>query len=679
MRRLRPLLSAALLSGISLGLALLFACQDTPRMTEVDGAGSLVTKTLTIIGSGTGDGTVRSSPAGINCTVTNGVVAATGCKAQFNRGVTVTLTATPKSGHSFKGWLRSCTGTGTCTVTMSVNRNVEARFLEGPFRIRIVGGVGSGNGRVTSQPGLSPAINCVITNGTPATTGCSVRYPAYTQVVLTATPATGHAFTWGPPCSGAGTCERTVIQHYTIEAVFSPNGSSAAATRGQWGPTFQTPGVGIHASLLTTGKVLFWGERGGAHLWDPANPGAGFTQVSKTFQIFCSGHTFLPDGRLLIAGGKITGENGDPRAVIFDPATGSWSPTGAMAQGRYYPTLTVLPNGRVLAISGSDETGATVSVPELGDGSTWQRLTGASLSIGNPFYPPMFVAPNGQLFLAGFQGTTRYLSTAGNGQWTTVGTRVVADRRIGSAVMYAPGKILYAGGGDPPTSSAEVIDLNQATPAWRSVPGMRFARRQMNATILANGQVLVTNGTSGPGFNNVGAAVHEAELWNPATESWTTMAPEAVGRTYHSASLLLSDGRVLSIGSGEGGGVSYENSQFTGQVFSPPYLFNANGSPASRPDISSAPSRITYGGSFRVETPGAESIIRGSLIRLSSVTHAFNQSQVIYPLTFSATSATTLRAEGPTEASLAPPGPYLLFLLSPTGVPSLGRMVMVGP
>jgi Domain of unknown function (DUF1929)/Divergent InlB B-repeat domain len=678
-RRLGTLLSTALLSGVGLGIALLFACQDTPRMTEVDGTASLVTKTLTIFGSGTGDGTVRSSSAGINCTVTNGVVGASGCKAQFNQGVTVTLTATPKSGHSFKGWSRSCSGTGTCTVTMSVNRTVEARFLEGPFKIRIAGGVGTGNGRVTSQPGLSPAINCLITNGAAATTGCSARYPAYTELVLTATPAAGNAFTWGPPCSGTGACEHAVIQHKTIEAVFSPSGSSAAATRGQWGPTFQTPGVGIHASLLTTGKVLFWGERGAAHLWDPAHPAAGFTSLSKTYQVFCSGHTFLPDGRLLVAGGKISGENGDPRAVIFDPATGSWSPTGAMAQGRYYPTLTVLPNGRVLSISGSDETGATVSVPELGDGSTWRRLTGASLSIGNPFYPAMFVAPNGKLFLAGFQGTTRYLSTSGDGQWTTVANRVVADRRLGSAVMYAPGRILYAGGGDPPTSSAEVIDLNRASPAWRSVPGMRFARRQMNATILADGQVLVTNGTSGPGFNDVGAAVHEAELWNPATESWTTMAPEVVGRTYHSASLLLPDGRVLSIGSGEGGGVSYENSQFSGQVFSPPYLFNPAGSPASRPVISSGPGRITYGGSFTVETPGAGSITRGSLIRLSSVTHAFNQSQVIYPLTFSATSATTLRAEGPTGASLAPAGPYLLFLLQPNGVPSVGKMVMVGP
>jgi hypothetical protein len=648
-------------------------------MTEVDGTASLVTKTLTIMGSGTGDGTVTSSPAGINCSVTNGVAAATGCKAQFTQGATVRLTATPRSGSSFRGWFRTCSGTGSCSVTMSVNRTVDSRFLQGPFRIRIVGGVGTGNGRITSQPGLSPAINCVITGGTPATTGCSARYPAYTELVLTAAPASGSAFTWGPPCSGAGTCSHTAIQSRAIEAVFTPTGSSASATRGQWGPTFQTPVLGIHTTLLPTGKVLFWGERGAARIWDPAQPGAGFASLSKTFQIFCSGHTFLPDGRLLIAGGKITGENGEPRAVIFDPATESWSPTGSMARGRYYPTLTTLPNGRVLAISGSDESGATVAVPELGDGGTWQRLTGAPLAIDNPFYPAMFVAPNGQVFMAGFQGTTRYLSTAGDGRWTTVGDRVVADRRIGSAVMYSPGKILYAGGGDPPTSSAEVIDLNRASPAWRSVPGMRFARRQMNATILADGKVLVTNGSSGAGFNNVGAAVREAELWDPTTESWTTMAPEVVGRTYHSAALLLPDGRVLSTGSGEGGGVSYESSQLTGQVFSPPYLFNADGSPASRPAISSVPSRITYGTSFTVGTPGAGSITRGTLVRLSSVTHATNMSQVLYPLSFTETSATTLRAQAPAGANLAPPGPYMLFLLNSGGVPSIGRMVMVGP
>src|SRR5687768_17599910 len=219
-----------------------------------------------------------------------------------------------------------------------------------------------------------------------------------------------------------------------------------------------------------------------------------------------------------------------------------------MAEGQYYATTTTLPNGEVLAVSGHDTTKAVVTIPEIWNGSTWRRLTTASLAIPDPYYPAMFVAPNGKVFLAGFPQTSRYLDVTGSGAWTTVDDRNVADRTLGSAVMYAPGKILYAGGGDPPTSSAEVIDLNQASAVWRSVPGMQFARRQMNATLLADGQVLVTNGSGGPGFNDVTNPVFNGELWNPATETWSTMARESVGRTYHSAALLLPDARVLSSG-----------------------------------------------------------------------------------------------------------------------------------
>jgi hypothetical protein len=332
----------------------------------------------------------------------------------------------------------------------------------------------------------------------------------------------------------------------------------------------------------------------------------------------------------------------------------------------------------VLAMSGTDELQNHVTIPEVWNGSTWRRLTTASLDVGTPYYPAMFLAPNGKVFLAGFPQTSRYLDVSGTGTWTTVGDRQVADRTMGSAVMYAPGKILYVGGGDPPTSSAEVIDLNQGSPSWRSVAGMAFARRQLNATILADGKVLVTHGTSGAGFNNVAGAVRAAELWNPTTESWSTMAEESRPRTYHSTALLLPSGRVLVRGSGEGGGIDLANSDFTAQLFTPPYLFKADGTLAARPSISSAPSKISYGGSFSVETPDAGSVVRGTLVRLSSVTHAFNQSQLIYPLTFTATGPTTLTGAGPTGATRAPPGPYMLFLVNQAGVPSTAAMVRVG-
>jgi hypothetical protein len=207
---------------------------------------------------------------------------------------------------------------------------------------------------------------------------------------------------------------------------------------------------------------------------------------------------------------------------------------------------------------------------------------------------------------------------------------------------------------------------------------MAFARRQMNATLLADGSVLVTGGTSGPGFNDQASPVHAAELWDPRTESWRTLASESRTRTYHGTSVLLPSGQVLSSGSGEGGGILFPNSEFSAQVFSPPYLFNANGSPAVRPLITSAPSRLSYGQSFTVQTPDAGSVTRGTLIRLSSVTHAFNMSQLINHVTFTATG-TSLSAIAPLNPNVAPPGPYMLFVINGSGVPSVAKMVTIGP
>jgi WD40 repeat protein len=670
--------------AIALSLSLLFACRDTTELTQPSTSVAAATFRLTITGLGTGNGVVTSSPSGINCTITAGKTAATGCTKLFNQGVNVTLTAKPAAAHSFVGWGSPCTGTGTCKVRMTANRTISAQFLKGPFTISISGGnPGGGSGKVTSQAGLTPRINCTLTNGTPAATGCSARYPANTQLTLTATPASDFVFDgWREPGCGTGNCQISVIQNRSIAAPFTPAPSSTPAREGLWDPAFSTPVVAVHVHLLTTGKVLLWGDVGDAQLWSATS---GFSPVRKTYRIYCSGHTFLPDGRLLVVGGTSAQTRGLRRAAIYNPATSSWSTTRDMAQGRYYPTNTTLPNGHILAVSGHDSALSVVTIPEVWNGTAWRRLTTAPLSIPTPYYPTMFVAPNGKVFLAGFSQPSRYLDVNGTGQWTPVANRIVADRVLGTAVMYAPGKIIYAGGGKglpydgPPTASAEVIDLNQPSPSWRAIQAMSFARRQLNATILADGSVLVTGGTSGPGFNSQGGAVHTAELWDPVTETWKIMAAETRNRTYHSTAILLPDGRLLASGGGEGGDVPYVNSEFSAQIFSPPYLFNSDGTLAARPSITSAPARLSYGQSFTVRAPSAASIQRGHLIRLSSVTHAFNMSQLLYPLTFSVTGSNTLSAVAPPNGNLAPPGPYMLFLINDVGVPSMAKFVTIGP
>ena len=754
-------------AAVAAGLLVLHGCQDAPEMTQTDpSSAAAVKRNLTITAGGPGSGLVTSSPAGINCVITAGVPASTGCKASFDLGTNVTLTAFPQPGHSLGGFFGYCGGAQTCTVPMTQGRTILVRFLVGPFKVTVTGdGSGEGNGVVKTASGISPALNCVISGGTAPTAGCSAKYEAYTPLVLTATPGPGYEFTgWGGACSGNGTCEYSVIRGATITASFasggarltvegSGNGSgtvtsqsalepsiqcaissgTAAATgcsgsypegtvvtltatpdgvssftgwsgpcsgtgpcqisladaatvtagfttsvsnpeviKGRWGQTFSTPIVALHVHLLPTGNVLMWGLKGEGYLWNPST--GTYSLIANPYELFCAGHTFLPDGRLLAAGGHISNAHGLPQAAIFDPWTSTWTMTGSMARGRWYPTVTTLPNGEVVTLGGRDENGVWVEIPEVWDGSTWRQLTGASRQ--TPYYPRMFVASPSRVFMAGEGHVTRYLNTTGSGSWTLVGDRLNGTRSYGSAVMYAPGKIMYAGGGDPPKASVEVIDLNQSSPAWRQVAPMTFPRRQMNATLLADGKVLVTHGSMGPGFNNEEAGVRDAELWDPVQETWTTVADEAVVRTYHSVALLLPDARVLSTGSGDAaGGID----QRSGQIYTPPYLLASDGSLAPRPEITSAPARLAYGQQFSVGTPDAGTVTRGNLIRLGSVTHSMNETQRILPLSFTSDGTNSLAGTAPVNAVLAPPGPYMLFLLNANGVPSIAKMLLVGP
>jgi galactose oxidase len=446
-----------------------------------------------------------------------------------------------------------------------------------------------------------------------------------------------------------------------IEASVTVAGNEA--TVGKWAAPFNWPIVALHVHLLRNGKVLAWGKFGDPYVWDPSTK--TFTAVPTSSNLFCSGHAFLSDGRLLVNGGHISDNHGLPDARLFDPATMTWSARPAMARGRWYPTTTILGNGQAVTISGSDQNAVFVKVPEVWTGSSWRSLTSAARLF--PYYPRTFLGPDGRVFYAGENRETAYLSTAGAGAWSVVGNRKYGSRDYGSAVMYQPGKILYVGGGRT-TNTAEIIDLNRPAPTWEWTGSMAHKRRHLNATILADGQVLVTGGTSGTSFSDEGSAVHVAELWNPGTGKWTPMASGSVSRVYHSTSLLLRDGRVLHTGSGDASGaIDHRN----GEIFSPPYLFRG-----TRPKISSGPSAVNYGEKFLVATPTPSSIARVTWIRLGSVTHAFDMNQRFQELSFTSVSG-GLNVVAPSNPNLAPPGHYLLFILSGTGVPSIAKIVRI--
>ena len=521
-------------------------------------------------------------------------------------------------------------------------------------RYRVAGSSEEGTVEVAAAPSVDPAVS----EGTIET-----RRKGTVQIFLDGKSLVARANT-GVACAAAPAGPVSLAEI-----------STEAAEAGQWTAPFAWPIVAVHMVLLPDGRVLSFG-RTVPQVWDPAT--GIFTAVPSPARLFCAGNVLLSDGQVLVAGGHISNNHGHDHITLFT-TNHTWTSGTPMARGRWYPTTTVMGNGDVVITAGRDEAGLVVTTPEVWSNGSIRQLTGAQQSL--PYYPRAFLTANGSLFAAGPTVGTRFLSVSGSGSWKNGPKHLYgAAREYGSAVMYDDGKILYAGGART-TNTAEVINLNDAAPAWRAIPSMAYARRQMLVTILADGKVLVTHGTSGAGFNDVTRPVYYAELWNPASESWTTMAPESVLRVYHSTALLLPDGRVLSSGSGEGAGITYANSQLSAQIFSPPYLFNPDGSLAARPTITSAPSTIAYGQTIDVQTPDAGSVTRGTLIRLSSVTHAFNQSQLIYPLTFTpdAPPSNTLHAPAPASGNLAPPGPYMLFLLNAAGVPSVAKMVTVGP
>jgi hypothetical protein len=432
---------------------------------------------------------------------------------------------------------------------------------------------------------------------------------------------------------------------------------------GQWTKATKWPQTAAHASLLANGKVLFWPTVDTPQIYDPV--AKTFTAATPAaFNIFSSGHTFLPDGRLLVAGGYKSNKVGLPNAAIYDSVADSWTEITDMFSGRFLPTNTTLSNGDVLVTGGYLNhfvgPNRSLQVWQLGPGK-WRYLNGASL--GLPVDPWMVAAPNGMVFDAGPYPATRLLDPSGVGHWAApINTKYNAPRDYGTAVSYASGKVLIVGGADdPPTATAEIIDLNAQNPAWNFTNPMANPRQQPNVTILPDGTVLVTGGSTGSGFNNSKSPALAAELWNPNTGAWTTLASSTVYRGYDSIALLLPDGRVLTAG----------GSNASGEIFSPPYLFNG-----ARPTITSAPTQVNFGQTFTVTSPQAAGITNVNWVSLSSVTHGFNAGQHFNQLSFTHVSG-GLHVTAPSDPGNAAPGFYMLFILNGSGVPSVASMVQV--
>ena len=202
---------------------------------------------------------------------------------------------------------------------------------------------------------------------------------------------------------------------------------------------------------------------------------------------------------------------------------------------------------------------------------------------------------------------------------------------------------------------------------------MAYRRTFINSVVLPDGSVLVLGGQAyAKPFTDTGAA-QAPELWDPATGRFTILAPEAVPRTYHSVAALLPDGRVFSGGGGLCGNCT--TNHLDGQILTPPYLLNGDGTERARPVIASAPTTTTHGSTITVRTSG--STPKFSLVRTSAVTHSVNADQRRIPLTATTSDGVNYRMAIPGDRGVVLPGYYLLFAMTADGTPSVATFIHI--
>jgi YVTN family beta-propeller protein len=473
--------------------------------------------------------------------------------------------------------------------------------------------------------------------------------------------------------------------------------TTAQAALARWSSVVTLPVVPVSAANLPDGKLLLWsaedrfsfGSDGGrtyTATFDPATSTATERLASETaHDMFCPGTATLPDGRILVNGGLSNG-----KTSLYDPSTGAWTRGGDMNITRAYEGTAPLADGSVLTLGGSWSGGVGNKHGEVWTEATgWRRLPGVTIdpflsidktrNFGMDSHLWLLQAGNGRVFHAGPGFNMNWVDTDGNGRVTPAGRRGDDEFSInGNAVMFDIGRVLKVGGaagyeGIPSNANSYVIELG-ATATVRKVQSMAYRRAFQNSVVLPNGQVVVIGGaTVAVGFSD-SYSVLAPEIFDPVTETFTALAPMSVPRNYHSIALLLADGRVVSAGGGLCGACAANHADL--QILSPPYLFNADGTLAARPEILAAPTQASHGTRMTIATRGA--VASFVLMRSSSTTHALNNDQRRLPLEFRATAADTYAVDVPSNPGWAVPGLYMLFALDANGVPSVAKTVRIG-
>jgi hypothetical protein len=427
---------------------------------------------------------------------------------------------------------------------------------------------------------------------------------------------------------------------------------------------------------------------------DAAEPGAGYATDQRA-QYAIEGVT---GGDLYGLAEKITMDKQDyqgrKETYEFNPTTERYERVADMHEKRWYPTLTALPDGKVLSVSGLDGGGQVVdgSQNEIYDPATKRWTVRPDLDRYFPTYPALFqTATPGRLF---YSGSNAGYGPADRGRepgfWNLTdntfqpvpGLRDPDLMETSGSAFVGPVQnqtVMVAGGGGIGESARsskriDLIRLDGAQPRYEPGPDLPEPTRYPHLVQLPDDTMLITNGSRdyrGRGLSDN----HIARIYHPSTNTLSVAADPLVGRNYHSAALLLPDGRVLTVGSDPL--FKDKKNSITGtfeqrmEIYTPPYLYRGE-----RPTIDAAPAAVRYGERF-VATVAA-TVGTARLIRPGSATHMLNTDQRSVALDVApGPRAGTVSLTVPASAALLPPGPYLLFVTDTNGVPSVGRWVSV--
>ena len=471
----------------------------------------------------------------------------------------------------------------------------------------------------------------------------------------------------------------------------------AANTSGQWGPLLDWPLIGIHSIVTQDGKVLSFGtDINGVQgstmyhdLWDPVT-GEHHLLDHHTMtptDIFCAAAVIIPGTNyVMIAGGDArplgSTNTGVNDVNLFDVVTHEIRPatTGEMNVARWYPTTISLASGQMVIFGGTNQAGQGQGTPEIyTPGEGWRSLTGATDAdmAASSFYPKAWVGPSGEIFYfvngGGTNATVELmaLDPSGNGSLREVAKLPFNMAWDSPSIMFDTGKMLVNDTG----AGLWTIDINGAAPVITKVATMSQERNYANMTVLADGKVLINGGT---GRDNLEAyADKTATIWDPATKALTYTVDEINPRLYHSTSVLLADGSVLSMGGGAAGGA--EHNFLDAQIYKPGYLFDTNSNPATRPVVSGAPASVEPGETFRLTVDDASAIAKLNFVKNGATTHNFNVDARQMQLSFTVIDSNTIEVKVPDNAHEVTAGSWMLFAWNNKGVPAIAPIIAVEP